>query len=183
MVLSSQSASDPTHKGRTSMSPVTVGFAQVGRADVALVGGKGANLGEMTHAGFPVPPGFVVTSSAFLAATSRVTTHSSIASARCASAYGQRVIAYRKTQGLTEEPTIAVVVHDLERVADRRAHSGGLSGAHRRERAGPGPQSPALDHGGGAVSRVLAPALRPPRHPWCVDRLERPDTARPGRGP
>ena len=34
--------------------------------DVGDVGGKGANLGELTQAGFPVPPGFVVTSSAFL---------------------------------------------------------------------------------------------------------------------
>jgi pyruvate,water dikinase len=30
-----------------------------------------------------------------------------------ASAYGQRVIAYRKTHGLTEEPTIAVVVQAM----------------------------------------------------------------------
>src|SRR5690606_7567309 len=29
------------------------------------VGGKGANLGEMTQAGFPVPPGFCVTTTAF----------------------------------------------------------------------------------------------------------------------
>ena len=33
----------------------------VSRGDVALVGGKGANLGEMTRAGLPVPAGFVVT--------------------------------------------------------------------------------------------------------------------------
>ena len=31
-------------------------------------GGKGANLGEMTRAGLPVPNGFVVTTAAFLAA-------------------------------------------------------------------------------------------------------------------
>ncbi|MCA9952700.1 MAG: hypothetical protein KDE48_23785, partial [Anaerolineales bacterium] len=30
-----------------------------------LVGGKGANLGEMVHAGFPVPPGFCLTTVAF----------------------------------------------------------------------------------------------------------------------
>ena len=28
--------------------------------DVALVGGKGANLGQLARAGFPVPGGFVV---------------------------------------------------------------------------------------------------------------------------
>lgn len=35
---------------------------------VALSGGKGASLAEMVRAGLPVPPGFVVTSSAFAAA-------------------------------------------------------------------------------------------------------------------
>jgi pyruvate,water dikinase len=34
--------------------------------DVAVAGGKGANLGELIGAGFPVPPGFVVTAVAFL---------------------------------------------------------------------------------------------------------------------
>ncbi len=36
-------------------------FTEVGSQDVGLVGGKGANLGEMTRHGVPVPPGFVVT--------------------------------------------------------------------------------------------------------------------------
>lgn len=40
-------------------------FSQIDKNDIPLVGGKGANLGEMTKAGFPVPPGFVVTSSAY----------------------------------------------------------------------------------------------------------------------
>lgn len=40
-------------------------FNQVSKKDVDLVGGKGASLGEMTNAGFPVPEGFVVTSLAF----------------------------------------------------------------------------------------------------------------------
>jgi len=35
-------------------------FAQLRRTDVATVGGKGANLGELTAAGLPVPPGFVL---------------------------------------------------------------------------------------------------------------------------
>lgn len=35
-------------------------FEELTRADVPFAGGKGANLGEMTHAGVPVPPGFVV---------------------------------------------------------------------------------------------------------------------------
>src|SRR3989344_4264709 len=37
----------------------------VDKDETAYVGGKGANLGEMIEAGFPVPGGFVVTSSAY----------------------------------------------------------------------------------------------------------------------
>lgn len=40
-------------------------FHEIDKDDVAIVGGKGANLGEMTQAGFPVPGGFVVTSAAY----------------------------------------------------------------------------------------------------------------------
>ena len=36
-------------------------FNELGKTDIPYVGGKGANLGEMFNAGFPVPPGFVVT--------------------------------------------------------------------------------------------------------------------------
>lgn len=39
----------------------------ISRGDTPLVGGKGANLGEMRRAGLPVPPGFVVTVDAFRA--------------------------------------------------------------------------------------------------------------------
>jgi len=42
-----------------------VWFNEVGKKDVASVGGKGANLGELTNAGIPVPPGFIVTSDAY----------------------------------------------------------------------------------------------------------------------
>jgi pyruvate,water dikinase len=43
-------------------------FADITKDDVGVAGGKGANLGELTHAGLPVPPGFVVTASAYLEA-------------------------------------------------------------------------------------------------------------------
>ena len=42
-----------------------VWFEDVGKEDIPLVGGKGANLGEMTKAGIPVPPGFIVTASSY----------------------------------------------------------------------------------------------------------------------
>jgi pyruvate,water dikinase len=38
-----------------------VWFGGVTKDDIPTVGGKGANLGEMTRAGFPVPPGFIIT--------------------------------------------------------------------------------------------------------------------------
>lgn len=37
----------------------------IGRSDLAVAGGKGANLGELTRAGFDVPWGFVVTTRAY----------------------------------------------------------------------------------------------------------------------
>lgn len=40
-------------------------FKDLGKEDIAIAGGKGANLGEMTQADIPVPPGFVVLSSAY----------------------------------------------------------------------------------------------------------------------
>ena len=42
-----------------------VWFDEVTKKDIPLVGGKGANLGEMTNAGIPVPPGFIVTAAAY----------------------------------------------------------------------------------------------------------------------
>ena len=42
-----------------------VWFSEVNKGDVAVVGGKGANLGEMTNAKIPVPPGFIVSAAAY----------------------------------------------------------------------------------------------------------------------
>ncbi|MFH1234538.1 MAG: PEP/pyruvate-binding domain-containing protein, partial [Candidatus Diapherotrites archaeon] len=42
-------------------------FAEVNRESIPLVGGKGANLGEMINANFPVPGGFIVTAKAYFA--------------------------------------------------------------------------------------------------------------------
>lgn len=35
-------------------------FDRLSKGDANIAGGKGASLGEMTSAGIPVPPGFVV---------------------------------------------------------------------------------------------------------------------------
>ncbi len=42
-----------------------VWFNEVTKKDIATAGGKGANLGEMTKANIPVPPGFIVTANAY----------------------------------------------------------------------------------------------------------------------
>lgn len=43
-------------------------FDALSKVSSPVAGGKGANLGEMTRAGLPVPPGFVITAPAFLSA-------------------------------------------------------------------------------------------------------------------
>ncbi len=45
----------------------TLDFSTIGTADHARVGGKCASLGQMTQAGVAVPPGFAVTTDAYLA--------------------------------------------------------------------------------------------------------------------
>ena len=48
-----------------SVTPSVVWFRDVDASDLGLVGGKGANLGELTKAQIPVPPGFVVTADTY----------------------------------------------------------------------------------------------------------------------
>jgi pyruvate,water dikinase len=45
-----------------------VPFEALGVGDTAIAGGKGANLGELCRAGFPVPPGFVIGAAAYVRA-------------------------------------------------------------------------------------------------------------------
>lgn len=40
-------------------------FDQISKENIKEVGGKGASLGELVQAGFPVPPGFVITTKTF----------------------------------------------------------------------------------------------------------------------
>jgi len=46
-------------------APLTVYLPEIDRGAVALAGGKGANLGDLARAGFPVPNGFVLTTGAY----------------------------------------------------------------------------------------------------------------------
>lgn len=43
----------------------TIPFSGLGKNDIPIAGGKGANLGELASSGFTVPPGFVVTTEAY----------------------------------------------------------------------------------------------------------------------
>ena len=47
------------------MNVYVMHFNEVDRRNLPEVGGKGANLGEMSKAGFPVSPGFCVTTSGY----------------------------------------------------------------------------------------------------------------------
>ncbi len=60
-----------THQARPPRKATAEGvlpLSELSRDDVAIAGGKGSNLAELTRAGLPVPPGFVVTAQAYLAA-------------------------------------------------------------------------------------------------------------------
>ena len=46
-------------------SPLVAPLSYFRRSDLALAGGKGANLGELLKVGFDVPPGFVITTAAY----------------------------------------------------------------------------------------------------------------------
>lgn len=50
---------------RPERQPWVGPLAEFGAGDLALAGGKGANLGELVREGFPVPPGFVITTAAY----------------------------------------------------------------------------------------------------------------------
>jgi len=49
----------------TSRGKFVIWFEDLRKEDIPLVGGKNANLGEMTQAGIPIPPGFAVTAQAY----------------------------------------------------------------------------------------------------------------------
>ncbi len=48
-----------------------VWFKSIHKEDVPTVGGKGANLGEMANANFPIPPGFIATAQAYFSYVNR----------------------------------------------------------------------------------------------------------------
>src|SRR3712207_6393733 len=49
----------------TLTATYTLPLSEIDRADLAVAGGKGANLGAMVKMGLPVPPGFCVTAETY----------------------------------------------------------------------------------------------------------------------
>ncbi|MFO7927138.1 phosphoenolpyruvate synthase [Natronomonas sp.] len=56
-----------TADGTDSLDTPVLWLDEIRSGDIGSVGGKGASLGEMTAAGLPVPPGFVVTAGTYRA--------------------------------------------------------------------------------------------------------------------
>src|SRR5215212_413555 len=50
---------------RTGDGRIVFPLSAIDRDAIPVVGGKAANLGELTRAGFPVPPGFSVSTAAY----------------------------------------------------------------------------------------------------------------------
>jgi len=52
-------------KSKKKHAPFVMWFSEIRKEDIPEVGGKGANLGELTSIGVPVPNGFCVTAEAY----------------------------------------------------------------------------------------------------------------------
>lgn len=63
LAASAVTSPDGAPVGLVAVRPI----AELSSEDVSYAGGKGANLGRLTRAGFPVPPGFVVGAPAYAA--------------------------------------------------------------------------------------------------------------------
>jgi pyruvate,water dikinase len=68
-------------QSRDKRSSLVISLESARRNDISLVGGKGANLGELINARFPVPPGFVVTTVAYAKFVTNNNLHSVISEA------------------------------------------------------------------------------------------------------
>jgi rifampicin phosphotransferase len=55
----------PTPQNSEIQADIVLPFSAINLSSLPIVGGKAANLGEMIHAGLPVPPGFCITTTAY----------------------------------------------------------------------------------------------------------------------
>jgi pyruvate,water dikinase len=65
-----ETQTDKSWTSDTTLTPLVLPFHEINASMLSQVGGKAANLGELTHAGFPVPSGFCLTTQAYTHATS-----------------------------------------------------------------------------------------------------------------
>lgn len=93
---------------------LAVKISDIGIADRPSVGGKGASLGELTRAGVRVPPGFVVTTTAFERFIAGVDPEGSIRAAVEGLAKEDLLAISRVTEGLRERIVNAPMPADLE---------------------------------------------------------------------
>ena len=91
------------------MEAFVVWFEDLNAGDVARAGGKGANLGELARAGFPVPPGFVVTAQAHLHAMHESGVRDDLREAVASS-----------------DPDDAVALRDVSEHCQQLVHKGGM---------------------------------------------------------
>jgi hypothetical protein len=106
-------------------------FDKIRLDDAPLVGGKGANLGELTVAGLPVPPGFVVTSEAYRYAIG----HADIAEKLAAVLAGvDTATTADLTRAAHEAQALVVDTRVLPSSRSQRPRRGALLGYRRRRR-------------------------------------------------
>ncbi|MFE2752318.1 phosphoenolpyruvate synthase [Actinosynnema sp. NPDC059335] len=87
-------------------------FAELRAHDTPIAGGKGANLGELTAAGFPVPPGFVVTADAYLTSMGPVREQlTDLLAAGCDNGTPERLQALVRKTGVADEVSARVLEH------------------------------------------------------------------------
>ena len=180
--------------GSTVNEPIRF-FAALSRADVAYGGGKGANLGELTAAGLPVPGGFVVGAPAYAAfcdaggLRGRIeerldevdvddTEALDAAAGRRARRWSRPSRSPRWSSRRSAPPTPSSPATTRRRtgggalVGDRRGHRGGLVRGHERDL----PQRPRRRRGGRRRAPLLVVAVRRPHR-----LLPRQARLRPGR--
>ena len=128
------------------MGPYVLGFSEIDQTQVALVGGKGAQLGELSRIeGIRVPPGFCVTTEAFRRIVASAVDRRSARSA---------VTPGRRTTATAIRTLSAEIRRTVEAVADPRRSGGGDHPRARTARR-PGRLRRALQRDGGGPADGL----------------------------
>ncbi len=97
---------------------------KVGREDASLVGGKGANLGELVRIGLTVPPGFVVTTQAYDLAVERAGLHDQVLAATEVASDGRADAASRVIYETLARAPLPIEVGDAVLAAYRELEAG-----------------------------------------------------------